>query len=62
MKIKYTGKESEVCAILSALNSKGARVQGRAIVIPTVDGAKEFYIGETIVIENGEARLEGEGE
>jgi hypothetical protein len=52
MKIKYTGKESDVLKILSELKgrAKAIRVTGREIVIQ----GKAFYVGDEITIENGE--------
>lgn len=61
MKVKYTGKSVQILNIMQALNKTSCvRVFGNSITLPTEKGAKAFYKGDTIIIENGLARLESE--
>jgi hypothetical protein len=50
--IKYTGKEDCVIEILDNLPShtNAVRRLGESIVIPTRNGAKQVFVGDTVVI------------
>jgi hypothetical protein len=54
MQIKFNGSEDNVLEILSQLpsNSKAIRRFGNSIIIPTDKGAKQVYIGDTVIINN----------
>ena len=54
MKIKLTGKEDNVLKILQNLNSKAVRTTRNSITVSTPKGARQFFIGDTIEIEDGE--------
>lgn len=49
--IKYRGKEADILKIMDCLKTKLIRKNGRAIIIPTEYGAKEFYVGDTIIFD-----------
>ena len=51
--IKYTGKEDCVIEILDSLpnHTNAVRRIGKSIIIPTQNGAKQAFAGDTVVID-----------
>ncbi|MFA5305969.1 MAG: hypothetical protein WC365_00830 [Candidatus Babeliales bacterium] len=63
MKIKFTGTEDNILEIINALPGKAKAIKacGKSITIPTSKGAKQVFVGDVVVVEGENVRVEVTG-
>ena len=59
MKIIYNGKEDCILEIINNLpgETKSVRKYGNSIIIPTIKGADQVFVGDTVVIDGDKVSI-----